>query len=94
MLPVRPNRGYTILDVGSGAGHWCFELAAQRPDCKVRAVDIHGGQPFDFPNLTWERGFDFERDWGIEANSYDLVRCAMLAGCVSDWPMLIRRVGE
>lgn len=92
LLPVRPDRGYTVLDLGSGGGNWCLGIAAQRPDFMVRAVDIHGGPQLPpVANLEWQRGFNFERDWGIEPNSYDLVRCAMLAGSVSDWPMLMRR---
>lgn len=38
-----------ILDVGTGPGSWCIEVAEQFPDAHIRGLDLSAIQPADAP---------------------------------------------
>jgi tRNA G46 methylase TrmB len=52
-----------ILDLGTGTGIWCIEMADTYPDCQVIGTDLSPIQPqWVPPNLKFEID-DFEREW-------------------------------
>lgn len=97
ILPPRPGLRYRVLDLGSGAGTDAFEIATSRPDVDVIGLDIGSPsqevQQLGYPNLRFIEGVDFESpNWGVRSGSFDLVRCKLLAGCVSNWSLLLERI--
>lgn len=87
-----------VLDLGCGNGEWCVDAAQKRPDFQVLGVDLRAPSAevagLQVPNCTFRGGVDFESPdlQAIKDESLDVVRCGMLAGCVSDWPLLLRRI--
>ena len=52
-----------ILDLGTGTGIWCIDMADTYPDCQVLGTDLSPVQPsWAPPNCRFEVD-DFEQDW-------------------------------
>ncbi|KAK3710450.1 hypothetical protein LTR37_010293 [Vermiconidia calcicola] len=92
---LRPRSGpLEILDVGSGTGKWAIWVAAAYNDAEVTTIDllpITAVELQEYPNLHPKSPVDFTRDrWAdLRVDSFDLVRLALLCGCVPDWPRLL-----
>ena len=76
---------------------WAAEMASSRPDVDVVGIDLD--EPNGNIKAFWTgrcrfiSGVDFEdANWGLEDGTFDVVRCATLAGCVADWPGLLQRI--
>lgn len=52
-----------VLDLGTGTGIWCIDMADEYPDCQVLGTDLSPVQPnWAPPNCRFEVD-DFEQDW-------------------------------
>lgn len=52
-----------ILDIGTGTGIWCIEMADKYPDCQVLGTDLSPVQPsWVPPNCRFDVD-DFEQEW-------------------------------
>lgn len=70
-------------------------MVASRSDVEVVGIDL--GEPQEgllgVKNLKFVAPVDFESNvWQVRERSFDLTRCALLAGSVSNWPVLLERV--
>ncbi|KAH8434854.1 class I SAM-dependent methyltransferase [Aspergillus melleus] len=80
-----------VLDLGTGTGIWAIDFADEFPSAHVVGNDISPIQPsWTPPNVDFFVD-DFESDWLEKLNAYDFVHSRNLAGCVMDWPRLIRQ---
>ncbi|KAL7273999.1 hypothetical protein RUND412_003115 [Rhizina undulata] len=83
-----------ILDLGTGTGIWAIDMADKYQDAEVIGVDLSLIQPKWIPrNLRFQIA-DFESEWTLGKDSFDLIHLRSGAGSVSSWPALFRRVFE
>ncbi|KAJ5172760.1 hypothetical protein N7492_005353 [Penicillium capsulatum] len=83
-----------ILDLGTGTGIWALDMAEKFPSAHITATDIDPIQPsWTLPNLEFIVE-NFEDEWLYKKNHFDYIHARLLAMCVADWPLLIRRMYE
>jgi ubiquinone/menaquinone biosynthesis C-methylase UbiE len=77
--PIPPN-STKILDVGTGSGLWCVEVANQFPNANVYGLDLSPIHRKDAPSNCQFVVGDLNDGLKFEDNSTDLVhsRCAAL----------------
>lgn len=95
--PSTPIDEVHVLDIGSGTGTWCSEMAGQYPRIQIHGFDIKVNNEVDptpYPNCKFYEGIDFNAsNWGGFAdNSFDLIRASRLCGYVQDWEHLYRNM--
>lgn len=79
-----------ILDLGTGTGIWCVEMADLYPQAEVVGNDFSPVQPSFVPrNLKFEVD-DIESPW-THRQPFDYIHSRFLAGAIADWPQLVRR---
>ncbi|KAK4560723.1 hypothetical protein LTR86_005302, partial [Recurvomyces mirabilis] len=73
-----------ILDLGTGTGIWCIDMADTYPSAQVVGTDLSPVQP-DWvpPNCSFEVD-DFELDWTWGDNRFDLIHHRHLIGSISN----------
>ncbi|KAK3675479.1 hypothetical protein LTR78_004562 [Recurvomyces mirabilis] len=73
-----------ILDLGTGTGIWCIDMADRYPSAQVVGTDLSPVQP-DWvpPNCSFEVD-DFELDWTWGDNRFDLIHHRHLIGSISN----------
>ena len=76
-----------ILDIGTGTGIWCMDVADAFPAAGVIGVDISPIQPaWVPPNLHFEV-FDAEQPWTFADDRFSLVHTRIMNGfSLRDWP--------
>lgn len=74
--------GATMLEVGSGNGHFLAQVARQRPDVQLIGVDISDPGHLDIPNYRFLHGQLHEVE--LEPGSIDLIYCSNLIEHVAD----------
>ncbi|KAJ5461204.1 uncharacterized protein N7458_002756 [Penicillium daleae] len=80
-----------ILDLGTGTGIWAMDCAEKYPEAHIIGNDISAIQPnWVCPNVEFIVE-DYEAEWLYKAESFDLIHARLLAGCVANWPQLLRR---
>jgi ubiquinone/menaquinone biosynthesis C-methylase UbiE len=73
-----------ILDLGTGSGIWCMEMADQYPDCQVLGTDLSPIQPtWVPPNCRFEID-DFDGDWAFGSERFDMIHQRFLIGAISN----------
>lgn len=79
-----------ILDLGTGTGIWCVEMADLYPQAEVVGNDFSPVQPSFVPrNLKFEVD-DIESPW-THRQPFDYIHSRFLAGAIADWPQLVKR---
>ncbi|PLB48193.1 regulator of secondary metabolism LaeA [Aspergillus steynii IBT 23096] len=82
-----------VLDLGCGTGIWAIDVAERYPEMFVVGVDLSPTQPDRHPpNCEFYAPFDFERQWEMGEDSWDVMHLRMGWGSVSNWPSLYRRI--
>ncbi|KAI5785881.1 S-adenosyl-L-methionine-dependent methyltransferase [Geopyxis carbonaria] len=91
--PITRNYSPTrILDLGTGTGIWAIEMADKYPDAEVIGTDLSLIQPKWIPrNLRFQIA-DFESEWTLGKDSFDLIHLRIGIGSISSYPALFRRV--
>ncbi|KAK6359273.1 hypothetical protein TWF696_000436 [Orbilia brochopaga] len=85
----KPER---ILDLGTGNGNWCLDMAHAFPDTEIIGNDLSPIQPtYVPPNVSFEVD-DFNDEWLFPANHFDFVHGRAMYGSVKDWDVLLKRV--
>lgn len=83
LAPV--SEPHNILDVGTGTGIWCADIADQYPTAAVVGVDLSPIQPsFVPPNCSFEVD-DVTLDWTYPENHFDLIHIREMFGSIPDW---------
>ncbi|CCX06893.1 Similar to mRNA 3' acc. no. Q4IPA4 [Pyronema omphalodes CBS 100304] len=78
-----------ILDVGTGTGIWCVDMADTYPMAEVIGTDLSPIQPMWVPpNCKFEVD-DAELDWTFNEDYFDFIHMRNLAQSVSNWSHLI-----
>ncbi|GIZ38675.1 hypothetical protein CKM354_000208400 [Cercospora kikuchii] len=81
-----------ILDIGTGTGIWCMEMADQYPECQIIGTDLSPVQPtWVPPNCRFEID-DFENEWTFGNDRFDMIHHRFLVGHISDPPEFYKRV--
>jgi ubiquinone/menaquinone biosynthesis C-methylase UbiE len=62
-----------ILDVGTGSGAWCIEVAEENPETIVRGIDLSPVQPPFIPKNCEFIVMDLTEGLKFDEGSYDLV---------------------
>ncbi|EWC47655.1 hypothetical protein DRE_03275 [Drechslerella stenobrocha 248] len=81
-----------ILDIGTGYGNWCLDMAPLFPDATITGNDLSPIQPrYVPPNVNFEVD-DFNDEWLFGESKFDFVHGRALYGSVKDWNLLLERV--
>ena len=83
-----------ILDLGTGTGIWCLDVADLLPSARVLGVDIAPIQPlWVAPNCSFEID-DIEANWTYKRDHFDLIHLRDPLLVVRDWPRLLQQALE
>ncbi|KAK1997744.1 methyltransferase [Colletotrichum falcatum] len=87
-LTLAPIGGtpHAALDLGTGTGIWAIEFADKHPSADVIGVDISPIQPQWVPSNCNFQIDDFEQEWALPLDYFDLVHGRNLEACISDVP--------
>jgi ubiquinone/menaquinone biosynthesis C-methylase UbiE len=81
-----------IMDLGTGTGIWCIEMADEYPSAQVLGIDLSPEQPtWVPPNCKFEVD-DFELEWSYGDNRFDMIHARFLVGSISNHTELYKRV--
>ncbi|KAF3933825.1 hypothetical protein ABW19_dt0200116 [Dactylella cylindrospora] len=88
-IPSNPQK---ILDLGTGSGKWAMDIADEYPMAHVIATDIAPIQPTVVPpNLEFLLQHDYNNDWNLPRNIFDLVFSRWNHLYIVDWRNFIRQ---
>jgi metalloendopeptidase OMA1, mitochondrial len=82
-----------VLDIGTGTGLWCVELADtdQLPNAQITGIDLSPIQPELVPeNVTFEMQDCAAPDWCRAPGSIDYIHSRFMAGSLESYKKLIR----
>ncbi|KAF8245880.1 S-adenosyl-L-methionine-dependent methyltransferase [Wilcoxina mikolae CBS 423.85] len=86
--PIR-NEPQRVLDIGTGTGIWCIDMADQYPMAEVIGTDITPIQPqWVPPNCRFELD-DMETEWTYKPDTFDFIHARNIAPSVSNWKGLM-----
>ncbi|PWY92013.1 S-adenosyl-L-methionine-dependent methyltransferase [Aspergillus heteromorphus CBS 117.55] len=92
MYAPHPHNG-RFLDLGCGTGIWSIDVAHKYPNAFVAGVDLAPIQPSNHPpNCQFYAPFDYESNWALGEDSWDLIHLQMGSGSVVRWPTLYKKV--
>ena len=80
-----------ILDLGTGTGIWCVEMAEQYPDAEVIGNDFSPVQPTFVPRNVKFEVDDIESPW-THTQKFDYIHSRFMAGAIAGWPTLIGQI--
>ncbi|CAK7265059.1 hypothetical protein SEPCBS119000_001317 [Sporothrix epigloea] len=84
--------GGMVYDLGTGTGIWAIDVAEKYPRTVVRGIDLSPIQPpYVPPNLSFAID-DFEDEWPLPANAFDLIHMRFSLWAVDDRATLFRRI--
>ena len=76
-----------VLDIGTGTGIWCIDVADAYPGANVIGVDISPIQPKWVPTNCEFQIFDLEQSWTWGDNHFDLIHTRIMNGvALRSWP--------
>lgn len=82
-----------ILDIGTGTGLWCIEVADSglARNAKITGIDLSPIQPIDVPeNVYFELQDASETDWARPLDSFDLIHSRLMLGSFRDFSETMR----
>ncbi|CAK7206581.1 hypothetical protein SEUCBS139899_009379 [Sporothrix eucalyptigena] len=83
--------GGMVYDLGTGTGIWAMDVAEQFPSTVVRGIDLSPIQPaYVPPNVSFAID-DFEDEWVLPPNTFDLIHMRFSLWAVDDRAALLRR---
>ncbi|CAK7227085.1 hypothetical protein SBRCBS47491_006449 [Sporothrix bragantina] len=83
--------GGMVYDLGTGTGIWAMDVAEQFPSTVVRGIDLSPIQPaYVPPNVSFAID-DFEDEWVLPPNAFDLIHMRFSLWAVDDRAALLRR---
>ncbi|KAI9780904.1 MAG: hypothetical protein M1835_004416 [Candelina submexicana] len=88
-LPSTPLR---ILDVGTGTGIWCIQMAQQYPNAEIVGTDLSPIQPDTKPSNVTFVVEDAEKPWSFPDSHFDFVHMSLMHGSIADWPALVQKI--
>lgn len=63
-----------VLDMGTGTGIWCIDMADEYPDCQILGIDLSPVQPsWVPPNCKFDVD-DFDQEWYVQCSDSDANR--------------------
>ncbi|CAK7564256.1 MAG: hypothetical protein SEPTF4163_002143 [Sporothrix epigloea] len=84
--------GGMVYDLGTGTGIWAIDVAERYPSTVVRGIDLSPIQPaYVPPNLSFSID-DFEDEWTLPPNAFDLIHMRFSLWAVDDRATLFRRI--
>ena len=91
LAPLNVDSG-RILDLGTGTGTWCIEVADEFPNFQVYGVDLSPIQPKYVPtNCTFEV-MDLNEGLPYGTATFDLVHAQYILGSIPDWDGLMSEI--
>ncbi|KAF2085456.1 methyltransferase [Saccharata proteae CBS 121410] len=80
-----------ILDMGTGTGIWCIEMAETYPSAQVQGIDLSPIQPVWVPPNVKFLVDDLESPWIEPSDHYDLVHGRHVLQAFKDYPTVLQR---
>ncbi|KAK4505182.1 hypothetical protein PRZ48_003145 [Zasmidium cellare] len=82
-----------VLDLGTGTGIWCIDMADELPEANILGVDLSPIQPtWVPPNCKFELD-DFDAQWTFD-KKFDLIHGRMMITSSADFPRLFQQSFE
>ncbi|KAF2173625.1 hypothetical protein M409DRAFT_15903 [Zasmidium cellare ATCC 36951] len=86
IAPIDPTTTQRVLDIGTGTGIWCIEVAKAHPGVGVIGTDLSVIQPETKPGNCKFLQADAEEEWVFdEGKKFDFVHSRMLTMGTHDW---------
>lgn len=93
MTPIADEE-LKILDIGTGTGIWPIEMGDKYESTIITGIDESPIQPAWVPANVQFVIDDVTKPWLIQSNSIDFIHIRTMAGCIADWPGLLRQAFE
>jgi metalloendopeptidase OMA1, mitochondrial len=93
LAPLDPETCLQVLDVGTGTGIWCIELADHGPlyRAQITGVDLSPTQPTLVPeNVMFEIQDCSDKEWTRPLGEIDFIFARMMAGSFTSYRDLIK----
>lgn len=84
------NGALNVLDIGTGTGIWAIEMGDKLESASILGIDESPIQPTWVPSNVQFEIDDVTRPWFHPENSFDFVHIRTMAGCIENWPKLLR----
>jgi len=93
LAPIARNPT-AILDLGTGSGRWCFEVAEQFPDAQVVGIDLSPVQPTAVPENCEFIVADFTEGLEFDTGSLDFVHSRLVTAGIkaTQWPSYMSEI--
>ncbi|RYN70093.1 hypothetical protein AA0118_g46 [Alternaria tenuissima] len=93
--PLKPKKPKRMLDIGCGTGIWCFEMAAEFPNCRVEGIDLTPIQrKISYTNIDFYMEDILSPTWWYpkeEPYVYDYIHTRMSLGIFNDFREIIQK---
>ncbi|KAH6894485.1 methyltransferase [Thelonectria olida] len=88
------EKGGEVLDLGTGTGRWCIDLADEYPNCQFHGMDLSPIQPDWVPEnvLFVVDDIEHEAGWTYPENKFDYIHIRHTIHSVRDRPQLWERI--
>ncbi|ODA80194.1 hypothetical protein RJ55_03152 [Drechmeria coniospora] len=94
--PVRKllERGANVLDLGTGTGKWCIEMADSFPETRFHGMDLSPIQPNWVPENTDFVVDDIEHEggWTYPLNTFDYIHVRHTIHSIKNRPQMWERI--
>ncbi|KAK4497975.1 hypothetical protein PRZ48_010631 [Zasmidium cellare] len=94
IVPIHPTERQSILEIGTGTGIWCIEVAQAHPNVEVIGTDLSAIQPETKPGNCRFVQANAEEEWDFGGTKFDFVHSRMLTMGMHDWPKYFERCWE
>ncbi|KAM4062786.1 methyltransferase [Hirsutella rhossiliensis] len=90
----RLERGAHVLDLGTGTGKWCMEMADFYPKSRFHGMDLSPIQPDWVPENVefFVDDIEHENGWTYAENSFDYIHVRHTIHSIKDRPQMWKRI--